>query len=155
ALLSGIKPEIYDACINSCCAFTGDFLNLETCPICGQACHDGALKPWARFEYLPLIPHLQGYFMSPDIIELMSYCATRTHTPGEYSDIFDGSHYQELICTKIIVEGITYPVCHFENPYDIAIGILSDGVQVFKNICNGSATAWPFLGLNYNLSPAI
>jgi hypothetical protein len=89
------------------------------------------------------------------MVTLMSYRATRVHTPGEYSDIFDGSYYQELLETDLVVEGVNQGVKIFSSPHDIALGLMSDGVEVFKKIRNGSATAWPFLLMNYNLSEEI
>ena len=53
------------------------------------------------------------------------------------------------------MEGISHGVNFFNGVNDIALGLLSDGVQVFKRIQNGSATAWPFILLNYNLDPSI
>ncbi|KAL6300192.1 hypothetical protein BKA93DRAFT_752855 [Sparassis latifolia] len=34
AFLSGIKPQLYDCCRNSCCCFVGPHAELETCPYC-------------------------------------------------------------------------------------------------------------------------
>ena len=56
---------------------------------------------------------------------------------------------------ELVVEGVHYPAHHFEGQYDIALGLLSDGVQVFKKVCNGSASAWPFLAVNYSIQPEV
>jgi hypothetical protein len=87
--------------------------------------------------------------------ELLSYRANRQHIPGQYSDIFDGSHYQALSKTELIVEGIPHGVKYFECPNDIVLGLMSDGVQVFKKIRKGTASAWPFVLINYSLSSEI
>ena len=34
--LSGLKPERYDCCINSCCCFTGRHKDCMKCPYCGE-----------------------------------------------------------------------------------------------------------------------
>ena len=155
ALLSGLQLQIYDCCINSCCAYTNMLSEATNCPICSEDRYDINGRPRNRYEYLPVIPRLQGYFRSCEMVSKMSYRSNRRHIPGEYTDIFDGSHYQELIQTELVVEGICHDVNIFNGVNDIAIGLLSDGVQVFKKIRNGSATAWPFILLNYNLDPSI
>ncbi|TFY74511.1 hypothetical protein EWM64_g9501, partial [Hericium alpestre] len=38
--LSGVVPIIHDMCINTCLAFTGPFVELDTCPTCGEARYD-------------------------------------------------------------------------------------------------------------------
>ncbi|KAF8575524.1 hypothetical protein K439DRAFT_1271187, partial [Ramaria rubella] len=133
AILSSIIPQIHDCCINTCCAYTGDYTPLEQCLFCSEPRFDNEDKshPCAQYEYLPLIPRLQGYYFSPDMINLLSYRASRTPVPGEYTDVFDGSHYKQLTSTHITVKNIEYEDYLFQDHHDITLGLLSDGFQVF------------------------
>src|SRR3977135_596348 len=100
SLLANIKPEVYHCCIDTCCAFTGDFSQLEECPYCAHPRYDVSGKPYKTFEYIPIIPRLLGLFHSPEMVREMSYRATRTHEAHQYADIFDGAYYQELTWTN-------------------------------------------------------
>lgn len=93
AIFSGIKPEVYHCCVNTCCAFTNQSSSHSICPFCGKLQYSTDRKPQVIFEYLPIIPHLQGFFESTMMINSLSYHANREHAVGEYSDIFDGAHY--------------------------------------------------------------
>jgi len=46
--LAYVEQEIYDCCINSCCAYTGDLGPLEQCPHWN--------RPRQQFRYTPLTP---------------------------------------------------------------------------------------------------
>ena len=35
-LIIGIEPQIYDMCVNSCCAFTGVLENERRCKFCNE-----------------------------------------------------------------------------------------------------------------------
>ena len=54
--LSGVTPVLYDCCINSCMAYTGDYLELETCRYCSEPRLGTNGKPQRQFSYLPIIP---------------------------------------------------------------------------------------------------
>jgi hypothetical protein len=150
AMLSKIKPQIFHCCVNTCCTFTNNFSDLSSCPLCGEEHYNNGM-PRSQFEYLPIIPRLQGFFESSSMINALSYHANHEHIPGQYSDIFDESQYQQLTAAGLIVEGINYPTRYFEKPTDIALGLISDGVQVWKKPLGGNATAWPFFCINYNI----
>ncbi|KAG2343777.1 hypothetical protein BDR05DRAFT_859735, partial [Suillus weaverae] len=38
--LSGISGMMHDMCFNLCIGFTGQFVHLESCPICGSSLYD-------------------------------------------------------------------------------------------------------------------
>jgi len=40
AKLSGVESIIHNMCVNSCLAYTGPFLELESCPICSEPQYD-------------------------------------------------------------------------------------------------------------------
>jgi hypothetical protein len=43
----------------------------------------------------------------------------------------------------------------FTNPEDIALGLSTDGLNLFKRRRRGLSTAWPIILVNYNLDPRI
>lgn len=140
--------------MNTCIAFTNNFTDLAACPVCGEPCYSHG-KPQAIFEYLPVIPHLQALYESPKMIKTMLYHENHGHVPGEYSDIFNGSHYWMLMQTDLVVEGLQYDRKSFDCSTDIALGLISDGVQVCKKPQGGNVTAWPIFCLNYNIPPEL
>src|SRR3977135_179932 len=96
-ILSGVKPKFYDTCPRSCCLFVGRFEAHTICPYCdAPRCHPNG-KPVARFSYLPIIPRVQAWFKSLSMITRLKYRSGFHHTPGHYSDVFDGSNYQTLL----------------------------------------------------------
>ena len=49
--------------------------------------------------------------------------------PGEYSDIFNESHYQELMLTELIVEGVHHGIIYFQQ-YNIALSLISVRLKI-------------------------
>ena len=82
----------------------------------------------------------------------MQYRTNYTHTPGTFTDIFDGKDYQTLCGAPITVNNIPLKSGnkHFEDPRDVALGLSTDGFGIFNL---GQATAWPLILFNYNLPP--
>ncbi|KAF5364588.1 hypothetical protein D9758_005589 [Tetrapyrgos nigripes] len=62
AELSGLHPQIYDMCVNSCLAYTGLYSEHTTCQFCGEQRLRPDGKPRKLFVYIPLIPRLIGYY---------------------------------------------------------------------------------------------
>lgn len=74
------------------------------------------------------------------------------HTPGSINDIFDASHYRQLLTKKVSINGQEMPYHHFSDSRDIALGLSTDGFAPFR--CR-KTTAWPLILYNYNLPPEI
>jgi hypothetical protein len=72
------------------------------------------------------------------------------HEPDKISDIFDGTHYADLCRKKVIIDNKELPHRYFQDPCNIALGLSTDG---FVSFWNRTATCWPLLLFNYNLSP--
>lgn len=102
---TGIVPQWWDCCINSCMAYTGvyeDSANTH-CTYCkaprfysylGQRNQQKARK---RFLYIPLAPRLRRQFMTDQAKVLTSYrAAFDTRAVGDITDVFDGEIYQDL-----------------------------------------------------------
>lgn len=157
--LAGIEPKRYDCCVNSCVCYAGHYGPLDKCPECNEprySEHDshGKRRPRRQFLYIPLIPRLLAFFESVHMAELLQYRSTHTHTPGVFTDIFDGEHYQQLRSTPITVRGrpVHPSANYFEDDRDIALGLSTDGYGIFTH---GQATAWPLIIFIYNLPPEL
>ncbi|KIJ50086.1 hypothetical protein M422DRAFT_245885 [Sphaerobolus stellatus SS14] len=151
--LSGFVPNNFDCCINNCCLFAGEYKHLEECPFCHANCFNAFGKPQQYFDYLPIIPCLQGFFQSPDIIELLNYQMTRQVELGTLTDIFDGNHFQDLCRTLLLLEEEEY--IYSSNPYDILLGLLSDGMCIFKCGPRSAPTVTPFIVQIYSFPPEL
>ncbi|KAF8318912.1 uncharacterized protein EI90DRAFT_2875785, partial [Cantharellus anzutake] len=131
-MLSGVQSVSYDCCINSCCAFIGDDLsNADVCPFCQEPRFDAHKCTRNIFDYIPLTPRFQSMFSNPSLVKKMSYRSTFRFDESIFEDVFSGSHYQTLTSENVIIDGIKYAHTFFSNPEDVALGILTDGFQVF------------------------
>jgi hypothetical protein len=92
---------------------------------------------------------------NPRLAQAMRYRADydeKTHKPGTIQDIFDGALYRSLLDSFVMMAGRQLPFYHFSDPRDIALGLSTDGVAIFRR---RSITSWPLLMYNYNLPPDI
>jgi hypothetical protein len=149
--ISGLKPILYDCCVNSCCCYTGPHSNKTECPYCGEACFNSKHQSRWRFSYLPLIPRLRAYLANQEKAQQMLYRSqVFVHNPDSVKDIFDGTHYQSLLGKKVTVNGQDQGHYHFDGLCNIALGLSTNGYAPFKH---RKKTAWPILIFNYNLPP--
>jgi hypothetical protein len=80
--LSGIESVVHDMCINSCVAFTGPFLELESCPMCAEPQYnqfwiqmsDGKDRaPCQEFHTIPIGPQIQALYRTPESAKYAHY----------------------------------------------------------------------------------
>ncbi|KAF7358774.1 hypothetical protein MSAN_01216400 [Mycena sanguinolenta] len=154
AILSGIEPQWYDCCPNSCMAYTGEYEQLTHCRFCKESRLNAAGKPRRLFCYLPLIPRLQGFFMNPKKIEQLRYRHSYQSIPGTISDVFDCEHYKQLCTQKVVVDGNELGHCYFSGEFDIALGFCTDSYLLFERRWKGPS-ATPILVDLYSLPPEI
>ena len=114
--LSGFQPVLYDRCINSCVCYTGPYEQLTECPVCSAKRLDDEGKPNARFTYLPIIPCLRAMVSNHAYATKMQYRVAYQHEPSQFNDVFDGSHYQGLLKTRIKVGDERLPYWFFSDP---------------------------------------
>ncbi|KAF8516804.1 hypothetical protein BU17DRAFT_50472 [Hysterangium stoloniferum] len=119
--LSNVKPILIDMCINSCCLFSGEWADCDTCDFCDAHRFHNNGKPITRFSYLPLIPHLQGYFECTDMVQWMNYRHNYTFIDGQVNDVFDSENYRALCEEYVIVKGVRMGFKFFEGQRDIAL----------------------------------
>ncbi|KIY49007.1 hypothetical protein FISHEDRAFT_42255, partial [Fistulina hepatica ATCC 64428] len=140
AELACLNPVNYDTCINSCVCYVGPHAALQQCPYCGEARLNARGRARKRFQYVPLIPRLVGYYKNRDMAQKLRYraefdtlrAARAPEDHGRVEDIFDGEHYQRLRTRHVVVDQKTYPHRFFESPRDIALAISTDGFAPFK-----------------------
>lgn len=158
ARLSGVQGVEIDCCINSCVAFTGTIKSMEQCPYCLEARYmtnpEGRdqRRPRCQFRYIPIIPRLRNLFLNPEMIHELSYRTRRRSEAGVLADIFDGTHYRNLLNKCVSIAGEELGHKFFSNPSDIALGLSTDGFAPFDS---NNVSCWPIILFNYNLSPAI
>jgi hypothetical protein len=159
ATLSGLEPEIYHACINSCVAYTGTLESRTTCPFCTEKRLNTDGRPRQKFVYIPLIPRLQAFAMNQRVSQLMQYRHEFTtgsdetcSKPGVVKDVFDGELYKELCHENVVVGDETLSHRYFDDRRDVALGLSTDGFGPFKR---HKHTCWPLIVFNYNLPPDI
>ncbi|KAF8160562.1 hypothetical protein K438DRAFT_1463706, partial [Mycena galopus ATCC 62051] len=140
AILSGTEPQWYHCCPKSCMAYTGEHsfihslfnYNPTHCRFCKEPRLNSVSKPRRLFCYLPLIPHLQGFFMNPKKIEQLLYRHNYQSIPDTISDVFDSQHYKELLTRKVVVDGKELGHCYFSGMYHIALGACTDSYLLFE-----------------------
>jgi hypothetical protein len=127
-----------DICVDSCCAFTGQYKELLHCPICNKPRY---LKQKARKKatYFSLEDRFKIQFQDQERVKKLLYRSLYQSNEGIYNDIFDGILYKTL-CQ----DGF------FSNPYDICLIGSTDGYQIFRQKRND---CWVFLYINANLPP--
>jgi len=74
------------------------------------------------------------------------------HVPKKTTDVFDSTHYRDLLHSKVTVDGKEIPYNFFSDSRDIALGLSTDGFAPFKK---RKQTTWPFIFVNYNLPPDV
>ena len=137
--------------MNSCCAFMGTLSETQVCPYCNEEHYD-MYGCHQIFRYLPFTHCLTALFSNQKISELMQYHATYESMAGELGDVFDGLHYCSLWDRRVEVDGVHFDHHFFSNKHAVALGIMTDGFQIFKWQRGGSQTCWPILAINFNLS---
>ena len=153
-LLAGVQPVKYDCCINFCVAYTGKYELYENCPFCHQPRFTRDRKVRRSYNYIPLIPRLQAFYQSQGMIRKLSYQRHYQHDPGRICDVFDCSHYRNLLRRKVTIDGIERPYTYFCDGRDIAFGLSVDGYLLYKRR-RGGPSATPVILQNYNLPPQV
>ena len=161
--LSDLKPKIHHCCINSCIAYTGKYADLDICPFCQEPRYfddlDVKQTPRYKYFYIPLIPQLKAIFANPTYRELCMYRGDHKYLPEQITDYCDGVHYRVLLNrnVEIVHEDGRREVLqhkHFSDKRDIALGLFTDGFQLFKK-SRVQKSATPLLLVNLNLPPTV
>jgi len=145
--LVDIKLNYVDMCKDSCCAFTGIYIDDITCRKCGLGRYttsnnsNKAPKPQKSAIYIPLLDRFRIQYANSERAVKLRYRSQREECDDGYSDIFDGNLYKELV-----EEGF------FADERDIALIGSTDGYQIFRQKTD---YCWIVMFINANLSPDI
>ena len=144
-----LEPKFIDICWNSCCAFTGQNANLNTCPICKESRYTTkkkSKKSRKQLAYFSIIDSLKLQYKNPsrakDLRYRYEYTSKKEYTSenSKIGDVFDGNRYKTLVASGL-----------FLDYRDVALIASMDGYQVFKQKRND---CWVILLLNANLPPS-
>ena len=140
--LTGIRHVRIDCCRNSCIAYTGAYVELQTCPFCSEPrCYknDIAIR---TFDLIPIIHRLRLQFASSLRAQaLQEYPRSLQNIPWDgVRDYWDGRLHKEHKNNGF-----------FGDPRDISLAFSTDGLALFKV---GTDSVWPLLLINLNLKPA-
>ncbi|PVF91125.1 hypothetical protein CPB86DRAFT_720041, partial [Serendipita vermifera] len=131
---SGLTAKVYHCCINSCVCFTGPLSSEQKCPVCEQPRLDSHQQPRKKFMYLPLIPRLQSFFKSPELIDQLTYRTSLGAFDGIYRDVFDSEHFRQLLNRNVTIEGKTYSHKIGQFATDVFLTLTLDGVALYRGI---------------------
>lgn len=149
AELVNLQPVFIDMCINSCCAFTGQFVNDLLCRWCGQ---DRFItenqfsqnkNPRKVASFFPLLDRFKLQFSNSQRVKALRYrneYVTSENYDNNIGDLFNGNLYKELVDDG-----------YFSNEQDIALIGSTDGYQIFKQKTDD---CWIVMFINSNLSPS-
>lgn len=154
ALLADLEPQQLDCCVNSCICYTRDYSHLQNCPYCHQPRLAADERPRRQFTYIPLIPRLCAFFQNMSMVEQLKYRSTFIHDPDVVSDVFSLERYQEMLQTKVTIDGREVGHKFFSDLHDIAFGLCTDGFLLFGRR-RGGPSATPLLVKIYSLPPTV
>ncbi|GES83593.1 transposase domain-containing protein [Rhizophagus clarus] len=136
-----IKPIWVDRCINSCCAFTGNYENLNECIYCKAKRYqvEGQLRTQVAYFSIQdrLVIQYQDSARAKQLRYHSEYISRNIN--GTIGDVFDGVQYKNLLQKG-----------YFQDDRDIVLLGSVDGYQLFKQKCDD---CWIILFINANLPP--
>ncbi|GES90934.1 transposase domain-containing protein [Rhizophagus clarus] len=136
-----IKPIWVDRCINSCCAFTGDYENLNECIYCKAKRYQVKGQSRAQVAYFSIQDQLVIQYQDSARAKQLRYRSEyiSRNIDGTIGDVFDGAQYKNLLQKG-----------YFQDDRDIVLLGSVDGYQLFKQKCDD---CWIILFINANLPP--
>lgn len=142
---TGLQSRYYDCCPRSCCAFTGDHSDAESCP-CGVSRYISLNErriPRKQFCYLPLIPRLLIFYSNPLQSKLYQTYPT---------SLFDSQDQRQGWCDCWDDTLFREHVNSFRDPRHLILGFSMDDVQVVRQKTHD---IWPLLLIQLNLPPKL
>ena len=138
------KPIWIDMCINSCCAFTGNFKTLNKCIYCNAERYQKGRQSRAQVAYFSIQDRFIIQYQDPTRANQLRYRSEYIaregyDIDGTIGDVFDSARYKYLSKKG-----------YFKDERDIALLGSIDGYQLFKQKCDD---CWIVLFINANLPP--
>lgn len=128
-------------CINSCCAFTGDYEKLDECIYCKYKRYQVGGQSRAQAAYFSIQDRLAIQYQDSTRAKQLRYRSEyiSRNIDGTIGDVFDGAQYKNLLQKG-----------YFQDERDIVLLGSVDGYQLFKQKCDD---CWIILFINANLPP--
>jgi len=131
-------------CVNSCCAFTGDYKTLDKCFYCKAERYQEERQSRAQVAYFSIQDRLIIQYQDPTRAEQLRYRSKyisreEYNIDGAIGDVFDSARYKNLSQKG-----------YFQDDRDIILLGSVDGYQLFKQKCDD---CWIVLFINANLPP--
>jgi hypothetical protein len=139
-----LKPIWVDMCINSCCAFTGNFKTLNKCIYCKAERYQEGRQSRAQVAYFSIqdrfVIQYQDSTRAKQLRYRSEYIAKEEYNINNtIGDVFDSAQYKYLSQKG-----------YFQDDRDIALLGSIDGYQLFRQKCDD---CWIVLFINANLPP--
>ena len=144
--LGNIKRYLYDICKNHCVAYTGPYECLLNCSLCGTR---RSFNDLHKFQILSPSDILSQRFQSDHFCKLLDYKKVKSNQ-NIIHDIWQSKIIKHLRKKKIVIDGNKLKSYHFEDFRESAIGLATDGINIFKS---QRKSCWPILLIDYNLPP--
>ncbi|KAI5779866.1 hypothetical protein DFH27DRAFT_463084, partial [Peziza echinospora] len=68
--ITGYRAQVFHCCPKQCMAYTGEYQNLDACPICGESRYLSG-QPRKKWLYIPVIPRLLLQYSSKERAALL------------------------------------------------------------------------------------
>ncbi len=101
--LSHVTEVSYDCCLNTCCCFTRTYAGLDSCPFCKHAWYNLEGHSYKKYKYLPIELHVKSLYLTDCYAKVLHYHSLPRGS--EVGNVFDGTHYQMLCWTQVMIDG--------------------------------------------------
>ena len=143
-------------CINSCVAYTGPYLELDTCPICSEPRYDRDRSseakriPRQEFHTIPIGPQIQALYRSPESASHAHYL--REERSRILSELQDQDHLKEY---SDVLHGADLIRTFADGRIggdDIVLMFSIDGAQLYAM---KASACWIYIWVLLNLPPTL
>lgn len=148
--ITGVSAISHVMCKNSCIAYTGPFLTLDSCPRCQtpKLCPE-TKRPYQEYVTIPIAPILQALWRNTKSAERLSYRRRKTQEIiaelqknsgrlSTYEDFLHGSDYLENVRNGNIQDD------------DMVLMFSLDGAQLYAH---KASDCWIYLWVLFDLAP--
>ena len=97
-----VTPVVFHACPNDCIIYRGDYMGLDTCPVCHSSRFLTGSTPAKRYTYLPIGPRLERLFGTASLSEIVQSHLQLTNDPDDdyMYDIHDSPAWREAYAVQ-------------------------------------------------------
>lgn len=140
-----LKVINVNCCINNCVAYYGKFSTLSRCPIC-ECSRDRSII----YSFVSPTSLLSKRFVSLNFCSLINNY--KKDNGKLIEDVWNGDLIKQLKQEFVVINGEIMPFKHFEGQRESALGLSTDGIQIFKS---RSSSCWPVVLIDYLIPPQL